>query len=233
MSVLSEESAGASVAADADPLSIAAVTSRVEYTGQLEPDNPGQTRHDNNLETQWIRQLVACYPAELPVSLAHPITPDTLIPVMYWSTLSTYQNGTEHVDLVPLWMLASGEKAFLRAYLSTPPDDAELATAIRRPPRDRSTTRSSLGTKSAAAITGCASCRRSWSPRPTSKRQSARSPMPLPPMKRTLLRLPPPDRRVFGLVLHRASYPSRCSATKGWFSDVSRRWFVAGEHSAR
>ncbi|WP_434672611.1 leucine-rich repeat domain-containing protein [Pseudomonas sp. R1-15] len=130
MSVLSEENAGASLAADADPLSIAAVTSRVEYTGQLEPDNPGQTRQDSSLETQWIRQLVACYPAEIPSSLAHPITPDTLIPVMYWSTLSTYQNGTEHIDLVPLWMLASGEMAFLRTYLSTPPDDAELATTL-------------------------------------------------------------------------------------------------------
>jgi hypothetical protein len=130
MSVLSEESAGASVAADAGPLSIAAVTSRVEYTGQLEPGNPGQTRHDSSLETQWIRQLVACYPTEIPASLAHPITPDTLIPVMYWSTLSSCQNGTEHIDLVPLWMLASGERAFLRTYLSTPPDDAELATTL-------------------------------------------------------------------------------------------------------
>ncbi|MDF2797123.1 MAG: hypothetical protein K0S85_4876 [Pseudomonas orientalis] len=130
MSVLSEETTGASLATDAGLRSIAAATSRVEYTGPLQPDNPEGGRLDRSLATQWIRQLVACHATGNPGSLAHPITPDTLIPVMYWSTLSTYLNGTEHIDLVPLWMLAAGEMAFLRANLSTPPDDAELATTL-------------------------------------------------------------------------------------------------------
>jgi hypothetical protein len=130
MSVLSEETTGASLATDAGLRSIAAATSRVEYTGPLQPDNPEGGRLDRSLATQWIRQLVACHATGNPGSLAHPITPDTLIPVMYWSTLSTYLNGTEHIDLVPLWMLAAGEMVFLRANLSTPPDDAELATTL-------------------------------------------------------------------------------------------------------
>ena len=140
MSVLSEETAGQSlataVAAPIDPshdvglVSIAAVTSRVEYTGPLDSDNPEGARHYSSLAAQWVRQLIACYPTQTPKSLASPITPDTLIPVMFWSTTSTYQNGTENVDLVPLWMLASGEEAFLRTHLSIPPDNGELETTL-------------------------------------------------------------------------------------------------------
>lgn len=140
MSVLSEETPGQSLATagvtltrhhpDAGLPSVAAVTSRVEYSGPLDSDNPEGERHYSSLAAQWVRQLIACYPTETPESLASPITPDTLIPVMYWSTTSSYQNGTENVDLVPLWMLALGEDAFLRANLSIPPDNVDLEAPL-------------------------------------------------------------------------------------------------------
>ena len=57
------------------------------------------------------------------MNLTHPITPNTLIPVIYWSTFSTPDRGEENVELVPLWILAQGMDAFREMNVSLPPQD--------------------------------------------------------------------------------------------------------------
>ena len=105
---------------ETESLSIADATSLVEYSGLLSPNDAEGEAHDSALAAQWIRQLVACYSTEGRVNLANPITPNTLIPVIYWSTSSTPDRAKENIDLVPLWMLAQGEDAFRKPYSSPP-----------------------------------------------------------------------------------------------------------------
>ncbi len=110
-------------------VAIAEATRLLEYTGPL-------TRRDTDAAldsaraAQWVRQWVACHITEDVANPEQSITPNTLIPVIYWSTVSTYQSGTEHIDLVPLWMLAPGVDAFLRAHMSTPSDPPDPATTL-------------------------------------------------------------------------------------------------------
>jgi hypothetical protein len=115
---------------EAASVSIADVTSQIDYAGPLKPDDPERERPSRALAAQWIRHLVVCYPTPTLGNPARAITPDTLIPVIYWSTVSTLEEGEENIDLVPLWMLALGEETFLRTYLSTPPDHIDPATTL-------------------------------------------------------------------------------------------------------
>lgn len=113
---------------ETESLSIADATSRVEYSGPLAPNDFDGVSPDSALAAQWVRQLVACYSTEGRVNLAHPVTPNTLIPVIYWSTFSTQDLGKENIELVPLRMLAQGVDAFRETYSSPTPDRVDPMT---------------------------------------------------------------------------------------------------------